>query len=297
MKSFFTALTVAAAAVSVAASPIKRAPSDTDILQYALTLEHLENAFYSGALAQFDEDAFSDAGYEDWVRGRFEQIAEHEAAHVAFLSGALGSAATKPCTYNFPYTDVQSFAALSATLEGVGVSAYLGAAQYIKTPAYLTAAGAVLTTESRHQAWVNSAVNHLNPWSGALDTPLDLDQVYTLAAGFITSCPSTNPALPVKAFPAFTYEAKDDLHAGSKVKITSKLPGDKKLHVAFFNGLSTLYAPIEHDEVKLPEGLAGTVYAVITSSDSAVSDDNTVAGPAIFTIPVPATRHREDADE
>jgi len=34
-----------------------------------------------------------------------------------------------------------------------------------------------------------------------LDVPLGLSEVYTLAAVFITSCPSSNPTLPVKAFP------------------------------------------------------------------------------------------------
>jgi hypothetical protein len=73
---------------------------DTTVLNYALTLEHLENAFYSGGLSKFDAASFEQAGFPDWVHGRISQIAEHEASHVAFLSGALGSAATKPCDYN-----------------------------------------------------------------------------------------------------------------------------------------------------------------------------------------------------
>jgi hypothetical protein len=35
------------------------------------------------------------------VRGRFEQIAEHEASHVAFLTKALGEKAPEACTYSF----------------------------------------------------------------------------------------------------------------------------------------------------------------------------------------------------
>jgi hypothetical protein len=94
--------------------------------------------FYSKALAEFDAAAFEAAGYPDWVRNRFTQIAEHEASHVELLSGALGDAATQPCQYSFPYTDVKSFIGLSSVVENVGVSAYLGAAGFIVDKSYLT---------------------------------------------------------------------------------------------------------------------------------------------------------------
>lgn len=73
--------------------------ADTAILNFALTLEHLENAFYQQALAKFDQQAFLDAGLPEFARGRFEQVAAHEATHVQFLSDALGDKATRPCTY------------------------------------------------------------------------------------------------------------------------------------------------------------------------------------------------------
>lgn len=73
---------------------------DITVLNYALTLEHAENTFYNEALAKFDQQAFLDAGMPAFARGRFEQIAAHEATHVQFLSTALGDKATQPCTYN-----------------------------------------------------------------------------------------------------------------------------------------------------------------------------------------------------
>jgi len=275
----------------VSASPIaltKRAemtPTDVDILQYALTLEHLENAFYDGALSKFDDAAFKKAGFEPFVRKRFTMIAAHEKAHVDFLTMAIGANATKACEYKFPYTDPKSFAALSMVLEGVGVSAYLGAAQYITEKAYLTAAGSILTTESRHAAWVSSAVNKGAPWSGPLDTPLGLSQVYSLAAAFITSCPSTNPALPVKAFPAFTA-APATAKPGDSITTTFNSTGTSgDLFLAFYSGLSTEFAPIKDGKATIPKDLSGTVYAVVSSNGTMVTDDTTVAGPAIFIFP------------
>lgn len=73
---------------------------DTEILQYALTLELLENAFYTEGLNKLDEKAFADEGYPPWVRARFEQIAQHEATHVNYLTAALGDKAVQACTYN-----------------------------------------------------------------------------------------------------------------------------------------------------------------------------------------------------
>ncbi len=68
----------------------------------------------------------------------------------------------------------------------------LGAAPYITSKGILGAAGAILTTESRHQAWIESAVLHGPAWSTAYDTAITVSMAYSAAAQFITSCPSTN---------------------------------------------------------------------------------------------------------
>ncbi|KAF8598925.1 hypothetical protein BDV93DRAFT_592544 [Ceratobasidium sp. AG-I] len=294
MKFAISTILVAAASVALAL-PARRADppvevNDISILNVALTLENIESAFYQSGLSKYDAKAFEKAGFEPWVRGRFQQIADHEATHVKFLEGALGNQATKPCSYSFPYTSVRSFVELSMVLEGVGVSAYLGAAHLISNKDYLTAAAAILTTETRHAAWVGSAALKGTPWSGAFDTPITFDQAHTMAVGFITSCPSTNPPLPVEQFPALTVKTAS-YKAGDTVSILfdEARANGAKTYVSFLSGLTQTVIPVtgsgKSQKVKIPAGLMGTVYAVVTTSDKAVTDENTVAGPTVLMFP------------
>ncbi|KAF8293577.1 hypothetical protein DL93DRAFT_2174066 [Clavulina sp. PMI_390] len=288
----FTAVSAAflALTASVQAAPARLTVrdttySDTDILQYALTLEHLENAFYSGALAKYNEAAFTKAGLPSWARGRFAQVGEHEKQHVTLLSGALGSSATAACNYSFPYTDPASFAALSSILEGVGVSAYLGAAGYITDKSYLEVAATILTTEARHQAWVTSAALHEQPWSGPEDTPLSLNAIYTLAAGFITSCPSTNPTLPLTPFPTLTG-SPSNAKPGTTVSYSWKGSSNSSAtyYAIYYSGLTSQAVQLSGGKAKVPAGLMGTYYTVISTASSNVTDSNTVAGPLISVV-------------
>ena len=118
----------------VLASPVVRRANLTpvDILNYALTLEHLEDTFYRTAVANFTVDDFTAAGFDTTVYENIVEVAADEANHVQFLTStiqAIGATPAQECTYSFPVTDVPSFLAVAAILEGVGVSAYLGAAK------------------------------------------------------------------------------------------------------------------------------------------------------------------------
>jgi len=161
------------------------------------------------------------------------------------------------------------------------VSAYAGAAQFISNKDYLTAAAVVLSTEARHAAWVASAVNKGTPWSGALDAPLGLNEVYSLAAPFITSCPSTNPVLPVKAFPALAIA---NPVPGVESAVDASMATSPPTHIAFFVGLAKTFVPIVNGKVLIPKGLGGQIYAVATTSGDTASDSTIVAGPAPLQI-------------
>lgn len=271
------AMAAPAAAPAPALEARADAITDTQILQYALTLEHLEDYYYHTYLNQFSEADFEAAGFPNWVRARISQIAEHEAQHVELLSGAIGASAVKPCEYKFPVTDVASFVGLATLVENVGVSAYLGAAASIQEKAYLTVAGSILTTEARHQAWINSAVLKNSAWSGPEDTPLDFNEVYSIASAFITSCPESNGPLPFKAFPALA------IGADGSITTDASLDG---AYVQVVSGLASNVYPVKDGKVTIPP-VQGIYYAVLTSTsnNADVNDGNILAGPAILNAP------------
>ena len=213
MRFSSTLVALSAATLSIA-SPIKvekrvATPKVNDgiILNYALTLEYLERAFYRGGLANFTHEDFVNAGFEDPFYANLEEIYFDEQTHVSFLSGALKAANITPTVelqYKFPYTDVASFITLSSVLEGVGVSAYLGAAASIMNKDYLTAAGSILTVEARHTSYIRASLGE-SPFPAPFDTPLDFNQVYSLAAPFIVGGKSP-VTLPFMAFPSLTLQ-------------------------------------------------------------------------------------------
>jgi rubrerythrin len=122
--------------------------SDIAILNFALTLEYLEAAFYEEAVRK---------GKLSGETQRFAQaVASHEAAHVAFLKKALGAKAVKKPKFDFKGTtaDQEKFEATAQALEDTGVQAYLGQAGNIKAKPILAAAGSILPVEARHAAWI-----------------------------------------------------------------------------------------------------------------------------------------------
>ncbi|KAL4816506.1 glycoside hydrolase superfamily [Aspergillus spinulosporus] len=60
------------------------------------------------------------------------------------------------------------------------------------------------------------------PAAQPFDNPLGLNEVYTVASPLIASCPSTNQALPVKAFPALTVSLMTPVMPGQMVQVTAE---------------------------------------------------------------------------
>ena len=289
------------------ASPVEKrvvTPKVDDgiILNYALTLEFLERKFYQEALAKFTRADFVAAGYADPFYDNLQEIYVDEQAHVSFLVEALTGAKITPTVelqYKFPITDVNSFITLSSVLEGVGVSAYLGAAASIMNKEYLTAAGAILTVEARHTAYIRAELGE-SPFPNPFDTPLDFNQVHSMASVFIVGG-SSPVKLPFMAFPTLTLECTQYYYEADRSSVTFTgaytaagqmgVKQDTPIYAVFFSGLKKLYVQVritggssDYKIDKIPAGVQGQSYVVLSKSCTDFSDENIIAGPAMMEV-------------
>lgn len=186
-----------APAIAMASAPLLIAAASTeafgaslpqkvvDVLNYALTLEYLEAAFYK-------QGNLSSGLIPSKYRTLFRTIGAHEAAHVLLLKSALGAAAVKAPAVDFTaggkYADVfsnfETFATLSATFEDLGVAAYKGQAGALLGTPVLTTALQIHSVEARHAAAVRPLVGKSTS-DGAFDEPKTMKQVLAAATPFL----------------------------------------------------------------------------------------------------------------
>jgi len=160
-----------------------------EVLNYALTLEHLEATFYRMGMEQFADADYVALGYQPGVREYVGLIGEHEATHVETLTGVISDLDGEPveeAEYDFGFTDLTTFLATAAAVENLGVAAYTGAAQFlIEEDGLLTAALTIHGNEARHAAYLN-IVTGSSPFPEAFDAPSTPDEVLEIAGPFIT---------------------------------------------------------------------------------------------------------------
>ncbi len=148
--------------------------TDLDILNFALTLEHLESRMYSDMLAK------------NILTGKelqyFTNFGQAEAAHVTAIASTItklgGTPVAAKASYNFPAFnnrgDILNFAKVA---EDTGVGAYQGAAAAIKNKDVLAAAGSIVQVEARHAAIINVLLGADQPVPDAFTKSLTIAQV------------------------------------------------------------------------------------------------------------------------
>jgi rubrerythrin len=188
--ALLSALTPAAAmAAGKGRPPAKFGKGDIGILNYALTLEYLEAAFYNEATANNKRKTFLKGAQE---QAFLKRVTADENAHVAFLKKALGSQAIAAPKVDFGATTASeaAFIKTAVALENTGVGAYSGQALNIANPAYAAAALSIWSVEARHASvaglLLKPTSKNLSP-NGAFDQPKTAAQVLKAveATGFL----------------------------------------------------------------------------------------------------------------
>lgn len=161
---------------------------DIEVLNYALTLEHLEYAFYRDGVGLF---TFGTDGFGQDVNANLAAIRDHEGAHVDNLSEVIADLGGTPVAegaYNFAdaYASLDAFLATAAAVENLGVRAYDGAAKYLENVDLLTAAGSIVAVEARHASYLN-LLTGASPFPVAFEAPLEPAEVLEMAAPFLAS--------------------------------------------------------------------------------------------------------------
>jgi rubrerythrin len=152
---------------------------DIDIVNFALTLEYLEAAFYKEGLAR--------GGLSGQAKKLAKEIGDNETQHVAALTQTVKQLGGKPVAapkVAFPFKDEKSFLKLAQVFEDTGVSAYNGAAPMIQSKEVLGAAGSIVQVEARHAAAIR-LMNGADPSPAAFDPTLGKNQVLKAVKPFI----------------------------------------------------------------------------------------------------------------
>ncbi len=171
--------TTAPAAAATTTTAATSTSGDLAIVNYALTLEYLEDQFYAKVVAS---GLFSGPTLATLKVFGAEEAEHVKALHTVAMS--LGTPATKP-TGKFPLTNATKVAELAATVENLGAAAYLGQAGNIKSPEILAAALAIHTVEARHAATLNTVLKLSPTPNGAFGKPMSMSQVLAVVKPFI----------------------------------------------------------------------------------------------------------------
>ena len=154
-----------------AGKPSKK--QDLEILNYALTLEYLEAAFYTEARNLSGE-----------VQAFAKIVGAHERTHVKTLKKVIRSLGGKPVAkpeFDFQGTneDEAKFIQTAFVLENTGVHAYHGQVPRLKSKALLIAAAEIATVEARHAAAIATILGD-QPYTDKSDTSITPDGAFDM---------------------------------------------------------------------------------------------------------------------
>jgi len=285
---------LAAVPLLVSALPVKRTSSNADnilVFQFADVLNHLENEFYTQALAKFQESDFASAGFSNSQVAiqLFQGIASDESNHFNFLESSiteLGGSQVSGCSFDFSsvLTDVQTMLSVARIVENVGVAAFLGGATLLTDTVVLDSAATILTIEARHQTILN-VLNLGSAIPQSFDMAFTPSEVLAIAGGFISGCD-----LGIPANPSLTITNTGIITAGTQLSFSSQAVNGSTdgLFCQMMVGGQPASIPLPFNQCVVPQGIDGPVAVFITSDGQPLINNvidrataQLVAGPVV----------------
>ncbi len=149
--------------------------ADLAIVQYALTLEHIETDFYNAVI---DSGVVKTKALAEVAK----MIRDNEQEHVDALTRTVKQLGGTPKPPKTTFDAViqggeKKVLETAAVVENLGAAAYLGQAPRIKSKEVLAAALAIHTVEGRHAAALNTVVGKTIVPDGAFAKPASMAQV------------------------------------------------------------------------------------------------------------------------
>jgi len=199
-RRFLSKIAIASAGVAAMGAGLMEgqtsAPTDADILNFALNLEYLEAEFYTVATTGMTIDqmgigitgtgtqgAATGGQKVDLTNSSFptlaiaDEIANDERDHVTLIRQALTAAGAQPIAQpainlnalGIGFGSLAEFLTLARAFEDVGVSAYAGAAPLISSKTVLAYAAQILAAEAEHVSNIRLQVAQLGIPTTLLD--------------------------------------------------------------------------------------------------------------------------------
>lgn len=159
--------------------------NDVAILNYALSLEELQSAFYTEAerLRKLQGKA----------RQAARRVGSVERAHVAAFRKALGRNAIRRPRYNFGGVteDERRFLKTAVAFEDLAVAAYKAQAPRINNRGLLAVAVSIHSVEARHAAWMRYLFG-IRPAAEPFDSGIEMSEILRIVRStrFIAGSPA-----------------------------------------------------------------------------------------------------------